>query len=243
MKKEDRCAQNLNLLQEDALIGLMWEDFNKNDMKHLDYDKVRRFAVSIQTDGEICGRLDAEAVAEEQAWEPPDAWITDMCLAFINAAKEEKKKERESAFGGPKFEYDPKVREASALMHLPASLTLWIHVRVPLLVTESARAGWHSARPEAAGVAVQRQGWTAPVEPREELKRLRLQAAGCAVCNGRRVAEPWPNCTHVPIRVVSVRVQRTSSFSCAQQQQHNNKPFGVITRGLHLLSDHCPSVM
>jgi len=108
MKKEDRCAQNLNLLQEDALIGLMWEDFNKNDMKHLDYDKVRRFAVSIQNDGEICGRLDAEAVAEEQAWEPPDAWITDMCLAFINAAKEEKKKERESAFGGPKFEYDPK---------------------------------------------------------------------------------------------------------------------------------------
>ena len=66
MKKEDRCAQNLNLLQEDALIGLMWEDFNKNDMKHLDYDKVRRFAVSIQTDGEICGRLDAEAAAEEE---------------------------------------------------------------------------------------------------------------------------------------------------------------------------------
>ena len=77
-------------------------------MKHLDYDKVRRFAISIQTDPEICDRLDAAPVSEQQAWEPPDAWITDMCMAFINAAKEEKKKERESAFGGPRYDYDPK---------------------------------------------------------------------------------------------------------------------------------------
>lgn len=117
MHKEDRCAQNLNLMQEDALVGLMYEDFGKNDMKHLDYDKVRRFAVSIQTDPEICDRLDCETVSEEQAWSPPDVWITDMCMAFINAAKEEKKREREAAFGGPKFEYDPKNPHARGSTH------------------------------------------------------------------------------------------------------------------------------
>ena len=100
--RNDRVAQNLSLMQEDALIGLMFEEFGKNDMKHLDYDKVRRFAVSLQTDPAICERLDCEAIAEDLAWSPPDVWITDMCMAFLNAKKEEQKKARDSAFGGPK---------------------------------------------------------------------------------------------------------------------------------------------
>lgn len=106
--RNERVAMNLNLMQEDALIGLMYDEFHSNNMKHLDYDKVRRFAISIQCDPVVANRLDTEALTEDDAWSPPDAWITDMCLAFLSAEKEEKQKARDNAFGGERFEYDPK---------------------------------------------------------------------------------------------------------------------------------------
>ena len=54
-------------------------DFNRNRMRSLDYDKVRRFAFSIQTEPSICVALDAEPCGEGEAWEPQDEWITSMC--------------------------------------------------------------------------------------------------------------------------------------------------------------------
>ena len=54
----------------------------KNGARHLDYDKVRRYAFSMQIDDEICAVLGAEACAESVAWGPDDDWITQTCLAF-----------------------------------------------------------------------------------------------------------------------------------------------------------------
>ena len=128
-KQESRvlAESGLSLLQEDALIGLMYEDFNRNRMRSLDYDKVRRFAFSIQTEPSICVSLDAEPCGEGEAWEPQDEWITSMCQAFINAAADEKKakqQERQSAFGGGRDAYDPKNphrRAGSATAKRPAT--------------------------------------------------------------------------------------------------------------------------
>lgn len=86
----------------------MYEEFGKNKMRHIDYDKVKRFAFNIQTDPNICASLDTEACGEGEAWEPTDEWITDMCRAFLNSAREAAKKERNSAFGGGRTEWDPK---------------------------------------------------------------------------------------------------------------------------------------
>ena len=63
----------ISVLQEDALIGLMYEDFGRNRFKSLDYNKVRRFALSIQTHPAICSALDSEPVEPAEAWEPPDS--------------------------------------------------------------------------------------------------------------------------------------------------------------------------
>lgn len=39
-------------MQEEALVGLMYEEFGgRNNYKSLDYDKIRRFATSIQVLG------------------------------------------------------------------------------------------------------------------------------------------------------------------------------------------------
>jgi len=119
-----RVAQDLTLLQEDALIGIMYEEFGKNKMKHLDYDKVKGFAFELQTDAAICASLDAEACGEGEAWEPSDAWITDMCRAFLNAQRDATKKERQGAFGGGRdVDYDPKNPHSRGSRPPPSSPT------------------------------------------------------------------------------------------------------------------------
>jgi hypothetical protein len=104
-----RVADGLNELQEDALVGLMWEEFGRSKGNKLEHDKVKRFALQIQADPQVCAALDAQPVAPSAAWMPSDAWISDMTRAFKNARAEEKKKERDMAFGGPRErDYDPK---------------------------------------------------------------------------------------------------------------------------------------
>jgi len=104
-----RVADGLSLLQEDALVGLMFDDFEATQGQSLDYDKVKRYAVSIQTDPEICDALDVEPIeVVEDAWEPDDDWITNMCHAFTDARRNEAKKKERTAFGGSRVEYDPK---------------------------------------------------------------------------------------------------------------------------------------
>ena len=78
-------------------------------MQHLDYNKVRKYAFELQTDPQVCASLDAEPCGEGEAWAPTDDWITDMCLAFRNAAREQTHNAKASAFGGGRdVEYDPK---------------------------------------------------------------------------------------------------------------------------------------
>lgn len=103
-----RVAESLSMLQEDALVGLMFDDFEANEGQFLDYDKVQKYAVSIQTEFDICDALDSKPVEPEDAWVPSDDWITSMCHAFVDARRLEEEKRRRDAFGGPKREYDPK---------------------------------------------------------------------------------------------------------------------------------------
>jgi len=107
--KDTRVTRALSLMQEEALVGLMYEEFGgRNNYKSLDYDKIRRFATSIQTDPVVCESLEAMLVTEDEAWEPDDDWITNMCHAFIDARDQEARKTKNRAFGGPRVEYDPK---------------------------------------------------------------------------------------------------------------------------------------
>ena len=107
--KESRCASELAPLQEDALIGLMFDNFAANKYKHLDYDKVRHYAFELQTDEVICASMDTTACGEGEVWLPPDEWITDMCRAFLAHSKEQSAKDKSSAFGGGReTDYDPK---------------------------------------------------------------------------------------------------------------------------------------
>ena len=103
-----RVAHNLSLLQEDALVGLMFDDFESTDGTSLDYDKVKEHAVSIQTDAEICIAFDMDPIEETEAWVPTDDWITHMCHAFTDARRAEAKKKAQTAFGGPRDEYNAK---------------------------------------------------------------------------------------------------------------------------------------
>jgi len=80
-----RVAGALTLEQEEALIGLMYDNFQMNDCQSLDYDRVVRCALTLQCDPEVCKALGAPCVPMEQAWLPEDAWITDMCFAFTDA--------------------------------------------------------------------------------------------------------------------------------------------------------------
>ena len=108
-RKEMRVAMQLAPLQEDALIGLMFDMFVRNNFKHLDYNKVRRYAFDIQTDPVICASMDAEPCGEGEVWSPSDEFITDMCLAFLAHKKAEAQKASRTAFGGGRdVEYDPK---------------------------------------------------------------------------------------------------------------------------------------
>ena len=73
------------------MIGLMFDDFvTANRMRSLDYDKVRRFAKTIQTDDGVCRTLGTQPCpADELIWQPDDDWITQMCFKF-KAAEDEK---------------------------------------------------------------------------------------------------------------------------------------------------------
>jgi len=77
-----RVAGALGVDQEEVLIALMFDDFMASGMKSLDYDRVVRNAVTIQSDPDVCGVLHATPVAVDECWIPEDAWITDMCFAF-----------------------------------------------------------------------------------------------------------------------------------------------------------------
>jgi len=62
---------------------MMFDDFMSTGMQSLDYDRVVRCAVTIQTDGDVCNVLSGSApVPLDECWIPDDAWITDMCFAF-----------------------------------------------------------------------------------------------------------------------------------------------------------------
>ena len=80
-----RVAGALTLEQEEALIGLMYDNFMAHESQSLDYDRVVRCAVTIQCDPDVCKALGAPVVTAEEAWIPDDAWITDMCFAFTDA--------------------------------------------------------------------------------------------------------------------------------------------------------------
>ena len=98
--------------QEEALIGLMYNEFMANDAMHLDYEKVGRFAMTIQTDEAVCSALGLAVVAEEGVWHPTAEWITAKCLAFKEHASsgetqppaskpDSKKKAKEKKVGRP----------------------------------------------------------------------------------------------------------------------------------------------
>jgi hypothetical protein len=74
--------------QEEVLIAMMFDDFMGNDMKSLDYDRIRRCAISIQNDEDVCRVLGGTPVPQEECWVPEDAWITDMCFAFSSTEQQ-----------------------------------------------------------------------------------------------------------------------------------------------------------
>merc|ERR1719453_785958 len=54
-------------------------------MQSLDYDRVVRCAVTIQTDADVCKVLsNSTPCSLDECWIPDDAWITDMCFAFTS---------------------------------------------------------------------------------------------------------------------------------------------------------------
>jgi hypothetical protein len=63
---------------------MIYNDFIvTNAAKHLDYDKVQRYATLMQTDSGVCAALEARAVRKaEDAWVPSHEWITETCLRF-----------------------------------------------------------------------------------------------------------------------------------------------------------------
>ena len=72
-----RVAGDLNVDQEEVLIALMFDEFMATDMKSLDYDRVVRNAVTIQSDPDVCGVLNMSPIPIEQAWIPPDDCAPD----------------------------------------------------------------------------------------------------------------------------------------------------------------------
>jgi len=85
---DKRVAPQLTLEQEEALMGLMYDNYMANDGKTLDYDRVVRSALTMQCDPKVCEALGAAPVKFDDAWIPDDAWMTDMCFAFTNADAE-----------------------------------------------------------------------------------------------------------------------------------------------------------
>ena len=85
-----RGFEDLSDTQEEALIGLMFDDFVvAHRMKSLDYDKVRRFAMTIQQDPAVCSTLATPPVpGDELMWVPSEEWITDPspCMHTLTTA-------------------------------------------------------------------------------------------------------------------------------------------------------------
>jgi hypothetical protein len=81
------------------LIGLMFDDFVvAHRMKSLDYDKVRRFAMTIQQDPAVCSTLATPPLpGDELVWVPSDDWITDKCLTFKRHEEEKREAARLAA--------------------------------------------------------------------------------------------------------------------------------------------------
>ena len=80
----ERVAGALGVDQEEVLIALMFDDFMATGMKSLDYDRVVRNAITIQSDKDVCAVLNATPIPVKECWIPPDEWITDMCFAFTS---------------------------------------------------------------------------------------------------------------------------------------------------------------
>jgi len=98
-----RVASDLSVLQEEALIGLIYEQFVvENDCKSMDYDKVKRFALTIQMDEEVCATLcTAPVPTEAECWIPEDDWLTDMCKAFKKSYEEHVAMTERQSTGSP----------------------------------------------------------------------------------------------------------------------------------------------
>jgi hypothetical protein len=80
-----RVCPELTLEQEEALMGLMYDNFMKNDCKMIEYERAVRCALSLQCDPRVCSTLCASAVTIEKAWVPDEAWLTDMVFVFQDA--------------------------------------------------------------------------------------------------------------------------------------------------------------
>mmetsp|Transcript_15350 Transcript_15350/g.30813 ORF Transcript_15350/g.30813 Transcript_15350/m.30813 type:complete len:226 (-) Transcript_15350:370-1047(-) len=85
---DKRICPQLTLEQEEALMGMMYDNYMANDGKTLDYDRVVRSALTMQCDPKVAEALGAMPVKFDDAWVPDDAWMTDMCFAFTNADAE-----------------------------------------------------------------------------------------------------------------------------------------------------------
>ena len=83
-----RVAGRLGLDQEEVLIALMFDDFMATGMQSLDYDRVVRNAVTIQSDPDVCKVLGLSPMPIDECWVPPDDWITDMCFAFSSTEQQ-----------------------------------------------------------------------------------------------------------------------------------------------------------
>ena len=74
-----RVAGDLNVDQEEVLIAMMFDDFMATDMKSLDYDRVVRNAVTIQSDPEVTKVLGIEPIPIEECWIPSDDCASAPC--------------------------------------------------------------------------------------------------------------------------------------------------------------------
>lgn len=175
-----RGSEDLSAEQEEALIELMFDDFvSTHDMKYLDYDKVRHFAITIQSDVEVCRTLKSAPVSEDEVWVPSDEWITDKCLQF-KGAEMGIPGPNGAAVGGEEHE---------ALVSIPAEfpyqrlmskcdlLALAHSERDPALNFGDGPSLWHAAEYTRCGrVAPEALGATGPLleDNEEALEQLEL---------------------------------------------------------------------
>ena len=76
----------------------------ENDCKSMDYDKVKRFALTIQMDEEVCATCSARRLSvptEAECWIPEDDWLTDMCKTFKKSYEEHVAMTERQSTGSP----------------------------------------------------------------------------------------------------------------------------------------------